>query len=136
MENKFKIRVWDNVVKKYLTDDDVYEITDGILNNLYDLLIDENRRFILGNHDLTFEQCTGQRDYKGKLIYVNDILNLKRVPNLYQCVFSHTRVGFDFKPLNTEYRWSKFFDYASDFLSHCTVSGNVHEDSELLEEDK
>lgn len=123
-----KFRAWDKENKKY-----IYGVEKGLqfysaAGNLRVMTLAE----IEESDKYDLEQCTGQRDYKGKLIYVNDILNLKRVPNLYQCVFSHTRVGFDFKPLNTEYRWSKFFDYASDFLSHCIVAGNIHEKENLL----
>lgn len=123
-----KFRAWDKENKKYIYDVEKglqFYSTAGNLRVMTLAEIEESDKYDL-------EQCTGQRDYKGKLIYVNDILNLKRVPNLYQCVFSHTRVGFDFKPLNTEYKWSKFFDYASDFLSHCVITGNVHEDSKLI----
>lgn len=134
MQDRFKFRAWDKENKKY-----IYGIEKGLefystAGNLRVMTLAE----IAESSKYDLEQCAGHRDYKGKLIYINDILNLKRVPNLYQCVFSHTRVGFDFKPLNTEYKWNDFLaiNSADDFLNHCVITGNVHENPELLEEHK
>lgn len=130
MQDRFKFRAWNKENKKY-----IYGVEKGLefystAGNLRVMTLAE----IEESDKYDLEQCTGHRDYKGKLIYVNDILNLKRVPNLYQCVFSHTRVGFDFKPLNTEYKWNEFsiINSADDFLNHCVITGNIHENPEML----
>lgn len=125
MENRFNFRVWDNKEHYYIPDEET-NFCHGMMEYWFDK----------EECPLTFEQCTGCRDYERKLIYTNDILKLNGVPNLYQCIFSTNRVGFDFKPLNTKYKWSDFFDHASDFIDHCKIVGNIHENPELLEEDK
>lgn len=139
MEDRFKLRVWDNVVKKYLTDDDVFEITDGILDNLYDLLNEDNRRFILGLHDLVFEQCTGCRDCSNQLIYEGDILEIAEDMGT-----SHVVVRWD----NEFQKWTvegdteadyEFYDLVKrpcdidEMIDDIGVVGNIHENPELLE---
>lgn len=125
MKDRFKLRVYDKVVKRYLTDNDVYEITDGILDNLYDLLIDENRRFILGKHDLIFELCTGLKDKNGELIYEGDVVS---VPEFYNGIptgkiprykVSYKHAAFNIHGVNTE---------------QLEVIGNINENQELLED--
>lgn len=131
MQDRFKLRVYDKVVKRYLTDNDVYEITDGILDNIYDLLNDENRRFILGRHDLFFELCTGLKDKNGKLIYEGDVVSL--VPEIEKIKYV---VKWD------EYNSQLFLDalkkrVRTDFNTidlKLEVVGNIHENPELLEE--
>lgn len=125
MEDRFKFRAWDNKEHYYIPDEET-NFCHGMMEYWFDK----------EECPLTFEQCTGCRDYERKLIYTNDILKLNGVPNLYQCIFSTNRVGFDFKPLNTKYKWLDFFDHASDFIDHCKIVGNIHENPELLEEDK
>lgn len=127
MQDRFKLRVYDKVIKRYLTDDDVYEITDGILDNIYDLLNDENRRFILGKHDLIFEQCTGMRDYLGKFIYEGDIVkNLRTRNSYYRVVADINDYSFKFVGINASEKISRFEKYA--------VISNIHEEPELLED--
>lgn len=130
MEDRFRVRGWSIYDSGYYYD---------IQNMLFG---EEDNMTLLGAiskglvNEIIPEQCTGCRDYERKLIYTNDILKLNGVPNLYQCIFSTNRVGFDFKPLNTKYKWSDFFDHASDFIDHCKIVGNIHENPELLEGNK
>lgn len=127
MEDRFKFRVWDKEKNKYTSDDEIFSESGGEDRSIYELLEYDDCSF------LVIEQCTGRYDRKGKLIYENDILSLNNVPNLYRVVWSYTRMGFDFEPLNTEYEWSDFFDSASEFSDRCAVIGNIHENSDLLE---
>lgn len=127
MQDRFKLRVYDKAVKRYLTDNDVCEMTDGILNTLYDLLSDENRHFILGKHDLLFELCTGLKDKNGKLICEGDIVE---VPVLYNGIPTGQK-----QRCKVYYKHGAFNIYAveSEYLE---IIGNIHEKSELLEADK
>lgn len=130
MKDRFKFRAWSDEYNRYLDKYDIYNETLATDYSIYTLL-----EFYGDSNKFIFEQCTGCRDYERKLIYTNDILKLNGVPDLYQCIFSTNRVGFDFKPLNTKYKWLDFFDHASDFIDHCKIVGNIHENSELLEEE-
>lgn len=142
MQDRFKLRVYDKIVKRYLTDNDVYEITDGILDDLYDLLNNENRQFILGRHDLIFEQCTGCRDCSNQLIYEGDILEIAEDMGV-----SHVVVRWD----NEFQKWLvegdteadyEFYDLVkrpcdtNELVDDVGVVGNIHENPELLEENK
>ena len=131
MQDRFKLRVYDNAVKRYLTDNDVYEITDGILDTLYDLLNDENRNFVLGRHDLIFEQCTGLKDKNGKLIYEGDVVSL--VPEIekirYVVKWDEYNAQLFLDGLNKRVR----IDFNTIDLK-LEVVGNIHENPELLEE--
>ena len=131
MQDRFKLRVYDKAVKRYLTDNDVYEITDGILDTLYDLLNDENRNFVLGRHDLIFEQCTGLKDKNGKLIYEGDVVSL--VPEIekirYVVKWDEYNAQLFLDGLNKRVR----IDFNTIDLK-LEVVGNIHENPELLEE--
>lgn len=130
MQDRFKSRVYDKAVKRYLTDNDVYEITDGILDTLYDLLNDENRNFVLGRHDLIFEQCTGLKDKNGKLIYEGDVVSL--VPEIekirYVVKWDEYNAQLFLDGLNKRVR----IDFNTIDLK-LEVVGNIHENPELLE---
>lgn len=72
-----------------------------------------------------FEQCTGLKDKNGKLIYEGDIVS---VPEFYNDIptgktrrhkVSYKHAAFNIYSVNTE---------------HLEVIGNIHENSELLEE--
>jgi len=78
MNDRFKFRVWDKKDKEYL-DPDYYEgfylMPDGkvhvgmtVENGLYD----EYR--VIPPQQLIVEQCTGQQDKNGNLIFEGDIL--------------------------------------------------------------
>lgn len=129
MRDRLRYRAWDKENKRY-----IYGVENGLqfystAGNLRVMVLAE----IEESNKYDLEQCTGCRDYERKLIYANDILKLNGAPNIYQCIFSTNRVGFDFKPLNAEYKCLDFFDHARDFIDHCKIVGNIHQDSKLLE---
>lgn len=137
MQDRFKFRAWDTFVEKYLKDDDVFKITDGILDNLYELLIEDNRHFILGKHDFIFEQCTGLRDENGKLIYEGDILSIE-----YQSNCDSPKINI-YEGNHVEYNENQAAYIATtgkQFISlsglaentDLEVIGNIHENPELL----
>lgn len=113
MQDRFRVRVWDIERKKY--------VYDAQFEPDYDV-IENDKKYIP-------EQCTGIRDYLGTLIYEGDIIkNLRTKNSYYKVVVETNNYSFKFVGDNDSERISYFEKYA--------VIGNIHENPELLEEDK
>lgn len=129
MQDRFKCRAWDKKRQKYIYNiqngAEVYDYHSGHTDYLaYNELLEADS-FIK-------EQCTGLKDKNGKLIYEGDILCLasetdkdEYVVNWYE---HNAQLSLDV--LNG--RGQTDFDIiGSDYLE---IIGNIHENSELLEE--
>lgn len=108
MENRFNFRAWDIENKKHILDCD----------RVYRLLTDGDNSFI-------YEQCTGLKDKNGKLIYEGDIVE---VPVLYNGIPTGQK-----QRCKVYYKHGAFNIYAVK-PEYLKVIGNIHENSELLEE--
>ena len=83
------------------------------------------------------EQCTGQKDEKGRMIYENDIVKINGFngangPDLYQKnihVVEFWKDGCGFYPMCDYDSYLGIYTHSSD----CEVIGNIHENPELLE---
>lgn len=110
-ENRFKFRVWNKSIKKYLinplstTRDGVFELTCGA--------------------DEVIEQCTRFKDENGKLIYEGDILQ-DSLGNRF--IISFIKIGYYLHEIKRN-SWS-LLTYNID--RYFTVIGNIHENEELL----
>ena len=122
MESRFKYRAWDKGNKKY-----IYGVEKGlefysIAGNLRVMTLAE----IAESSKYNLEQCTGLKDKNGKLIYEGDIVDDGE--QYAKIIFDKSCFCYD--------NGSGFYDDLDFYYTHCEVIGNIHENPELLEEDK
>ena len=111
MQDRFKFRAWDSIAKEYIFDSyALYELFVNDIDNSYQV-----------------EQCTGLKDKNGKLIYEGDIVE---VPVLYNGIPTGKK-----QRCKVYYKHGAFNIYVvkSKYLK---VVGNIHENPELLEDNK
>ena len=121
MNDRFKFRVWNDVLKSYSVDDHFID-EDGKLNTDGDFY--------------TVEQCTGLKDKNGKLIYEGDIVikidtsALGLIRQRYCRVFWHEE--WLAWAIETEYG-DVYMLHEYDYAQY-EIVGNIHENKELLNE--
>ena len=121
---EIKFRVWDNLMKKYVSR---CEMTDITLNFYGD-------QQCCSLSDMVFQQYTGLIDKNGVEIYEGDVIKYhrvfeskKEVIELTSCIkFQNGAFGFDMKGFN-----DMFMSLGDD--SDIEVIGNIFENNELLE---
>lgn len=126
MQDRFKYRAWDKENKKY-----IYGVEKGLqissaAGGLHVMTLAE----IAESNKYDLEQCTGFKDEKGKLIYEGDIL---------KGTYYIDNPVIDYYPV--EYGEGEWLNGNEGFplSAYNTLSvivGNIHENSELLEEKK
>ena len=110
MQDRFKFRAWDSIAKEYIFDSyALYELFVNDIDNSYQV-----------------EQCTGLKDKNGKLIYEGDIVT---------GFFNNNKVIWDKGSFCVD-DGSGVFDELTRSSEESTIIGNIHENPELLEEDK
>lgn len=124
MQDRFKYRAWDKENKKY-----IYGVEKGLqissaAGDLHVMTLAE----IAESNKYDLEQCTGLKDEKGKLIYEGDIL---------KGTYYIDNPVIDYYPV--EYGEDEWLNGNEGFplSAYNTLSvivGNIHENSELLEE--
>lgn len=123
MQDRFKFRAWDTEEDRYASDDDICYDTGGACDNVYDLLKVDNQFYI-------YEQCTGLKDKNGKLIYEGDIVET------HDYTTEHSQIVFDKGCYVLKSKDVAMYEHLSNYEKECEVIGNIHENPELLEEDK
>ncbi|MCS6156565.1 YopX family protein [Lactiplantibacillus plantarum] len=127
-----KFRAWDNLLNKMLV---VYRISfdgpvDGVQVHCYldDRGAEGSTEYAYDGDGLILEQFTGLKDVNGKDIYEGDILEVTIDGDVQADKYLVKNVW-------DPHVWIEESDgyYA---VSKMRVQGNVHENSELLEEDK
>ncbi|MDO3393263.1 YopX family protein [Ligilactobacillus sp. 110_WCHN] len=115
MQDRFKLRAWDNQERYYIPDEET-----NFCHGMMEYWLDKE------DCPLVFEQCTGMKDKNGKLIYEGDIVE---VPVLYNGIPTGKK-----QRCKVYYKHGAFNIYAvkSEYLK---VIGNIHENPELLEEE-
>lgn len=132
MQDRFKFRIWSNTQGKYLTDDDIWELTDGIVEDVYCLLSEidystnDDVEQTINKARLVIEQCTGCRDCDDNLIYEGDIVSVEGWSKLFVVTFEDGKFLLD--------KNDCWFDEMP--TSNIWVAGNIHEDADLLKGSK
>ena len=121
MQDRFKFRAWDKNENKY-----IYNVEQIAIPDVMEDFVTLFRSVFRGSNDnLTLEQCTGLKDKNGKLIYEGDIVDDGE--QYAEIIFDKSCFCYD--------DGSGFYEDLAFYHTHCEVIGNIHENSELLEED-
>lgn len=132
MNDRFKFRVWVKTANSYISEKDDADIlhleengkiTVGLYNG------DEEDILYLKEEDLIIEQCTGLKDKNGRLIYEGDIV-FHRDKNVEIGKVEWDKGGFWVVCNKWVIPWNFFTP------SRWEVVGNIHENPELLEDNK
>lgn len=151
MQDRFKFRMWNNLVKKfsYFDKPEMQIGTDGFDNGLIFPLSENSNLYIGKSSEPQF--CTGLKDKNGELIYEGDILDLYvSSKKLYRYEVKY-EIGsfmlvsqdeiFDFpnKWNDNVYPLSQlYYEYQNEenCIDECEIIGNVYETPELLKGNK
>ncbi|WP_341780389.1 YopX family protein [Levilactobacillus sp. HBUAS70063] len=128
-----KFRVWDETQHKMLQVDYI-EFIDGKAYWFEASPADgnvqgENDGPVGGNSQLKLEQSTGLKDANGDDIYENDLVLLDPDDPPYQVIFDEGKFELSNDYLRLVY------DLSEEHMD-CEIIGNIHENPELLEEEK
>ena len=139
MNDRFKFRTWNSLVKKfsYFDKPEMQIGTDGFDNGLI-FLLSENSKLYMGKYSEP-QFCTGLKDKNGKLIYKGDILKFKLLED-FAAFGTNEKYVEIIAPVIYEY--GGFFIEQSEnniFLgqlpmSEIEVIGNIYENPELLKD--
>lgn len=138
MKDRFKYRAWDKENKKYIYDVEKglqFYSTAGNLRVLTLAEVAESSKYVL-------EQCTGCMDCANQLIYEGDILEIMEDMGV-----SHVAVYWDDEFQKRAIQGDTEADYefydlvrrpcdTDGAIDDIGIVGNIHENPELLEEDK
>lgn len=142
MQSRFKFRVWSGKENKYLTNDDIWKLSDALVEDVWGLLGEiedpttEYNKQHLKDYRLIFEQCTGLRDKNGKLIYEGDILATSTNSQSYGCYkvfFQKDECSFKVISCDGSYDYAIPLNVLTE-KNDFQIIGNIHENPELLEE--
>lgn len=125
-----KFRVWNDLLKNYLPDDSVCILPNGdiVLYNLAAMIAAYRRPSDMLEGENTVEQFTGLEDKNGTKIYEGDILIDDAGEPIEYWVVKFSDGGFVGECAGVA---ESLFE-----LTNLEVVGNIHEDSELVEEHK
>ena len=141
MQDRFKVRVWNTLVKKfsYFDKPEMQIGTDGFDSGLIFPLSDNSNLYMGKYSEPQF--CTGLKDKNCKLIYDGDILKYTSKPTNTQ------KNNPEYKPFTENYSvvWEDFYtgynlrskEKVNCFnlgimTKDCEIIGNIHETPELL----
>lgn len=132
---ELEFRVWSDYWKKYATEAELY--MDGSVDAMFE---DDDGVPHHENTDLIIELSTGLKDKNGKKIWEGNIVKLtgkvaKNKSTLYKVVRDNFLTGFDLISLE---RSKEDIGYLNEveMEERYKVIGNIHENKELLEEEK
>lgn len=122
MQDRFKFRAWDSIAKEYIFDSyALYELFVNDIDNSYQV-----------------EQCTGLKDKNGKLIYEGDILATSPNSQSYGCYkvfFQKDECSFKVISCDGSHDYAIPLNVLTE-KNDFQIIGNIHENPELLEDNK
>ena len=129
--DRFRFRAWHKPTKKLI---DVFSFTDEIVfeNTLDGVGTSPTNPAKLA--DCVLEQCTGLKDKNGELIYEGDIIAVANGSINGNVCISKWEVVW--KEKEGRYSVPLWVADKPDFSHYVKVLGNIHENPELLEEQK
>lgn len=118
---RFKFRVWNNRKNEY--EDDLYDEAGDLqitcVNKIFEEYISDG---------CIIEQCTGLKDKNGKLIYEGDLIKIDGDVAVIKWSDYYARFMLESSEDN--------FDFETTYAEECKVIGNIHENADLLENEK
>ena len=138
--DRLRFRVWNQNKKQYDPNDNLVIERDGnIVEPLPPIYGDIS--FTYPTDNLIVEQCTGLIDANGKLIYEGDIICGKNPEVFHEVVFDGERACFraELLPKPKHLMQNSLYStpsqqWINEFSKR--IIGNIHENPELLEEQK
>lgn len=138
----FDFRIWDKTKEEFLKKEptlikiDNERVIAGRISRFYANTADITDMFIGNGNDLEIELWTGIYDKNGKKIYEGDIVKTK---SPYDCFLAKVSIHKE----GTFYLESKSRDYIGSLIYlvkdegyDTEIIGNIHENAELLNENK
>lgn len=132
MEDRFRVRLWDITKQKFIKVTEIDYCTDGEEVTVY--YDGDTFETVLDEEYLKacfLEQCTGLKDKNGKLIYEGDIVKYHVIK---KSSFPIEREVLAFKTKKVTFKKGYFSPIFNLDLNDVEIIGNIHENSELLED--
>lgn len=129
MTDRLKFRLWAKDIEMYFKGALIYINTDGKL-----VAEDGVKVYEIDQKAYIIEQCSGLKDKKDELIYEGDIVELggRYAKGNYKIIFDECDCEYDLKSGNGWF----VYQLDSEIADNSEVIGNIHENADLLGEDK
>lgn len=132
MSREIKFRIWDDFKKEWLGKSDKDSLTFYGFHLVGEVMTVQCPPQWALDECCVVEQYTGLIDKNGKEIYEGDIVkNIEGVNETAVCVWDESNAEFDFRCKDGRYTR----DNVKSWLEMYEVIGNIHEKSELLEDE-
>lgn len=129
MSREIKFRAWDIKNNRFVNIVRLVFDQFGALD--YAEVVFKGKIYKLYPSEIVLEQDTGLKDKNGKMIMDGDIVkNIEGINETAVCVWDESNAEFDFRGKDGKYTR----DNVKSWLEMYEVIGNIHEDTELLDD--